>query len=212
MAARSQPQIVCPLVASCCPGPPIAGAPQTVPCCSPTGTLCGSAISIVAAPDPSTAGRAVTVSGLIPGAGAGTPVTLWQKLASESSFHSVATASTTSSGRYGFALGKGAVQTNREWYVSTSSERSVTVHQRVAAQVTLTRTLHVHVTPNHGGERISLEQRLGSRWTVIARARLSGSSSAVITAAVSANHPVKLRAVLPGDRRNLASYSQVIDL
>ncbi len=94
--------------------------------------------------------------------------------------------------------------------MTASGEHSATIDQHVAAQVTLTRSLHVHVTPNHAGERVWLEQSESGGWTVIARARLNGSSSAVLTAAVSANRPVKLRAVLPGDGRNVTSYSGVI--
>ncbi len=214
-AGAAAPRIVCPLLTTCCPLPvatPVEAIPSPSVCCEPASTFCLASPTIGSASDPSVAGRQVTVSGLIPGAGSGTQVTLWQRLAGEASFESLATTATSSSGQYTFLLAKGTVQTNREWYVTASGRQSATIDQQVQALVTLTHSLHVRVSPDHAGERVWLEQREGAAWTVIARARLNGSSSAVMSAAFSANHRVKLRAVLPGDRRNIASYSPAIYL
>lgn len=213
LAGAASPRIICPLASFCCPLPIAAtDAAASQPCCQTGPTVCLASPTISAAPNPSSAGRPVTVSGVIPGADAGRQVTLWQELAGQSRFASVATAGTNSESQYAFVLGQGAVQTNRQWYVTASGERSGTVDEHVAAQVTLTRSLHVHVSPNHAGERVWLEQREGAAWTVIARARLNASSSAAIRAAVSANRPPRLRAVLPGDRRNVTSYSRALSL
>jgi ribosomal protein RSM22 (predicted rRNA methylase) len=86
--------------------------------------------------------------------------------------------------------------------------------QRVRATVTLTRLLHVHVSPNHAGERVLIEQRTKHGWKVIARPRLtrltrsSSSQGSVPVAIVSGT--VDLRAVFPGDGRNARSISPVV--
>lgn len=220
--ARASQTIVCPLepaghVVTCC-GPPVQGAQ---PCCPPTATGteiaqpiccppnadCAAGLTIGSTPNPSTAGHQVTISGRLLSGGAGTPVALWQALPG-GAFVQVAQTTTNSIGGYEFV--RSGAETNRQWYVSASSLHSATIDQSVRAVVTLSKSLRVHVSPNHARERVWLQQREGAKWVVIARARLDGSSSAVITAAVSANQPVELRVVLPGDKRNLRSWSRTL--
>jgi hypothetical protein len=116
---------------------------------------------------------------------------------------------TSSSGEYKFV--RSGVETNREWYVSVSSVRSLTIEQRVKAVVTLASSaagFSGRVTPDHGGERVLFEAESANRWIVIARPRLTRASS-------YSWGPVRrgvFRTVVPRDRRNIRSVSPVVVL
>jgi hypothetical protein len=226
------PAVICPLepnstVTTCC-GPPVVTASSTVPCCryaaraaaipccGPLTVARASAIAcpvleltISSSPDPSTAGRLVTISGRWAGATSGATVVLWQKLPGSKVFKDVAHATSSSSGQYQFA--RSGVETNREWYVTVSGVRSLTIEQRVRAVVTLASSatgFSGRVTPDHGGERVLFESEAANSWIVIARPRLTRASS-------YSWGPVRrgvFRTVVPRDRRNIRSVSPVVVL
>jgi hypothetical protein len=211
-------QIICPLGASqaalpCC-GPPLAQpnptAPTTIPCCATLQPIaCPATVTIGSTPDPSTAGGKVAISGRSSSGAAGTSVLLWQKVAGATAFKQVARTAIGAAGQY--RLVRPAVETNRQWYVTVGAERSVTIEQRVRALVTLTRSLTVHVSPNHVGARVLIEKRTNRGWKVIARLRLGRSSSSNGPArAALGSQTIAVRAVFPGDARNLTSASPVL--
>jgi hypothetical protein len=176
---------------------------------TPQPIACPLRLTIASTPNPSTAGKKVTITGRWSGTTAGTTVQLWQKLPGGTTFKEVAQTSNGATGQYEFV--RPAVETSRQWYVTAGGDRSPTVVQRVRATVTLTRLLHVHVSPNHAGERVLIEQRTKHGWKVIARPRLTRSSSSQGSVPVAiGSGTVNLRAVFPGDGRNARSISPVV--
>lgn len=178
-------------------------------------------LTIASRPNPITVGDAVLVSGRLSGPGRSRArVVLWHRLGGWRRFHPAATARTDAAGRYEILLRPGVVTTNRRWYLIGRRRRSRTVLERVYAAVTLTPsaaavapgeavTLRGHVAPTHRGQRILLRQRFGTRWVTIAQPRLDRSSSFRLSHTFTTNRTASLRAVLPGDPRNLRSRSSV---
>jgi hypothetical protein len=203
--------IVCPLESSriltttCC-GPPVvtAGTAAVVCCAAAAQIACPVGITVASTPNPSTAGKRVTIAGRWSG-GTATAV-LWQRLPSSKSFQRAAQTTTGSSGQFQFV--RNGVKTNREWYVTVGTDRSATLGQRVRAVVTIAalgRKAHGHVTPNHRGERILFEQHTTAGWRVIARPRLNRNSDYSVR--LPGRGEVDFRAVFPGDARNIRSIS-----
>jgi hypothetical protein len=139
---------------------------------------------------------------------AGVTVVLWQKLPGSKAFKQVDTTTTDSSGNYQFV--HTGVRTNRQWYVTAMSTRSFTIDEGVRAVVTVSRSLHVAVSPNHDGEQVLLQERDGRAWSVIARIRLPQST--LISISLPQGKTAKLRAVLPADKRNVRSVSNLVSL
>jgi len=214
-------QVCCQQTTTCCPS---SGT------CCPSGTCCTSTtcpsggLTISASPNPSTAPGKVTVSGVLSTSPAGgVTVALWREQAGQSSFRQMATTTTDSSGRYSFTLKRGTVLADQTWYVTANSLRSATIDQRVRALVALASSshtvlagqsiaLHGKVSPSHAGGVVLIEQRRGSSWHVIARPRLSRSSSYAISHRFTQTGQTKLRAVLAGNARNLTSTSPTVSL
>lgn len=212
----------------CCQ-PTTACCPSSGTCC-PSGTCCtattcpSGSLTISASPNPSTAPGKVTISGVLTTSpAAGVTVALWREQAGQSSFRQMAQTTTDGSGRYSFTLKRGTVMADQAWYVSANSLRSATIDQRVRALVALTSSartvvsgqsiaLHGKVSPSHAGGVVLIEQRRGSSWEVIARPRLSKSSSYAVSHRFTQTGQTKLRAVLAGNARNLTSTSPTVSL
>jgi hypothetical protein len=235
-ASTATPAIICPLasppIGTCC-GPPIStpvAAPAATPCCPPSagGTLCcpGNAVCLVpmtinTTPNPSVAGSAVTISGQVQGATAGSAVALWEEPAGQTSFHQVAHATTDSAGKYSVRRRASSVMTNRDWYVASGGSKSTTVAQIVEAKVAMSATAHKlasghritvsgRIDPSHAGQRVLYEQSIKGKWHVLARVRLNRKSRYAIARHWAHGGIVKLRVVLPADRQNAQSISPVI--
>jgi phospholipase C len=185
-----------------------------------SGAPATASLTIAAAPNPATAGAAVRISGRLAGyASANSQVVLWERVAGTAQFLPALQTMTNRAGRYRFVRQAGAVLTNRRWYVTSGALRSRTVHQQVSARVTLTvarrsgaaRTLAItgHVTPAHPGGEVLLQQLRGGEWPTVSRLRLDGSSSFEGFESTGAKPPAPLRAYLPADALNIASYSRV---
>jgi hypothetical protein len=137
----------------------------------------------------------------------GVAVVLWQEL-SGGTFKQVAQTTTGSNGTYQFT--RTDVSTNRQWYVTAGTARSITLSQSVKAVVTLTRSFVVHVTPGHTGGRVLIERRTKKGWKVALRPRLGPGSRVQFQLAVQHGRTVTLRAVLPADNRNIESVSKAV--
>jgi hypothetical protein len=150
-------------------------------------------------------------------------VALWRKLAHQSSFHQVSTATADSLGKYTFTLKRGTVMTDQQWYVISNGTQSATVTQQVDAVVALASSarstavgrpvvLHGHVTPSHAGQVVLIEVSHGASWQVIARPRLGHGSGYSVTHRFAKSGAVKLRVVLGRDSRNNRSTSSTLTL
>jgi hypothetical protein len=165
---------------------------------------------------------------VISGGFVGTPVSgaqvvLWREQAGQSSFHQLAQTTTDSAGKYTFTLRRGTVMADQAWYVSSNGVRSATIDQHVGAVVGLSAAsrsavagqkvvLRGHVTPSHAGQTVLIEQKRGSAWRVIARARLGRSSGYTVAHRFSQAGATELRTVLRGDSRNDTSASRTVTI
>jgi hypothetical protein len=128
---------------------------------------------------------------------------------------------TDADGRYEFARAEGIVNTNRNWFVrGPRRSHSQTIHERVAAEVTLTPsasegttrhplTFTGRVTPDHAGGRVALQVHRGSEdaWHTVAFGRIGAGSTYSIQHAWRAPGPRTVRVAFPGDRRNTPAAS-----
>ncbi|MHB1569192.1 MAG: hypothetical protein ACYC0H_08305 [Solirubrobacteraceae bacterium] len=131
---------------------------------------------------------------------------------------------TNSFGEYWFTRAQGIVTSDRSWFVrGPGLTHSRTVRERVAALVNLTAgstggltrhpiTFTGKVTPDHTGGVILLQQERGSSddWRTIARARIGSASSFSISHAWRVGGAYEVRAVFPGDVRNIAAPSDPV--
>jgi phospholipase C len=183
-----------------------------------------SRLTIASVPTPSTAGGPVVIYGRVSGSPtSGVGVVLWHRLAGQRDFSAVGQTTTNSSGHYSIVLGPGVVTTNREWYVTAREERSRVVDQRVHARVSLSAsatnavpgavvTLSGTVTPAHAGERVLIEQLGAGGWRTIAKPRLDRQSKLAVRYRFAHGGLLQLRAVLPGDERNITSTSPAVTI
>jgi phospholipase C len=178
-------------------------------------------LSIDVAPNPSTAGARVLISGRLSAPAArGSLVQLWQRRAGQRRFGRLSQTRAGAGGRYRFARGRGAVTTNGQWYVTAAGVQSRTVSDRVQALVTLTAspsavnpgqavTLSGAVNPAHRGEGVILQAQSGASWATLARARLSRRSRFSFRRTFASVGTQSLRVRFGGDRRNVSSLSAV---
>ncbi len=205
----------CPLSGgpACCDPP----TPSQTACCQPTccGVCTVGHLTIASSPDPSKTAEEVKVTGKLTGGSAGETVTLWQKLAGQSSYSQVAQTTTDSAGNYTIERAAGTVKVNTSWYASTSTAISPTLVQNVSARIKIAKwdtagtqvKLHGHVSPTHGGERIALQQRANKHWRTIAKARISQRSNFTLRHRFAHQGTVVLRVLFAGDARNTRSTS-----
>ncbi len=220
----SAPAIICPLepaqtiTTPCCPPILTGGHTQTavIPCCIccgpvPTRTpkpalIACLPLTIAATPDPARAGGKVTISGRLSAGTSGVTVALWQELPGSKTFSQIDTTTTNSSGGYRFV--RTDANTNRQWYVTANGLHSFTIVESVHAVVKLSRSINVTVSPNHDGEKVVLQELGKHGWVVVDHVRLP--QSFVISFPIPKGRVLKLRAVFPGDKRNIRSVSNVI--
>lgn len=218
-------QTCCPpeSTTTCCPTPtvqPCCTATPTTCCSGAAQTTCTVQVTIAASPNPLTAGRRVTISGHVSGMAAGAQVVLSQRVANQTTFHSLQTTTTNSSGVYTFTLKEGAVMTNRDWYATAGGVSSSTVTERVYAILTLAAAhrgvhrvrLSGNVSPSYAGQRLLIERLVAGHWRVIARPLVSSSSGFALTHRFARRGKAMLRAVLPAGTLNLASTSSTISV
>jgi hypothetical protein len=246
-ATKQAPIIVCPqestITQPCCP-PPTSdsrrAAKRQIVCCpvsssgtSGSTTCCttacctvncpSSGLTISSSPDPSSEGHKITISGVLESGASGTQITLWQELPGQTTFHDVASATTGSSGSYSITMARGAVKSNREWYVSGGGLDSSTITETVTARVVLASAsasttpgaplaLRGSVTPSHAGAVVLIEQSVGGHWRVIARPKLNRSSDFKVSHSFKHAGTMKLRAVLRASARNDTSDSSTLSV
>jgi len=202
-------------------------------CCGLTGLVAPLAASaaphhnkgltIAAAPNPILAGEGVLIYGQLkdssPG---GQTILLYHRVNPRERFTLIGRTTTDSQGNYEFTREEGIVMTNRSWFVrGPSGTHSRTVHERVAALVTLNsnRTSAVtrqrivfrgHVTPDHRFQRVLLQQQDaagGNGWHTVATTYTGRGSQYALAHAWRRPGTYTLRAYFPGDRRNVAGQS-----
>lgn len=185
-------------------------------------------LTINVTPNPILAGEAVLIYGQLNGSPvAGQTVVLYHHLAgSDRGYTRVSSTTTDSRGFYSFPRAEDVVTTDRSWYVREAGVHSIhsrTVYERVAALVSLAPSVTSqdtehpvvftgHVTPDHAGERVALQEQVGSSddWRTLKLGRLGPGSNYSISYRwrVAGDHDV--RVVFPGDLRNVRGASDPV--
>jgi hypothetical protein len=184
-------------------------------------------LTINASPNPIIAGEGVLIYGRLQGPNAGgQTIRLYAHVPGRPDFSPVGTTTTFPDGFYEFTRAAGVVYTNRDWFArGPNGSHSRTVHEHVAALVTLNESTSVevtgqrvlftgHVTPNHRFQRVLLQQQAGSsdEWRTLRSALLGPGSNYAVAYSWRTPGERDLRVVLPEDARNIRSTSDAVQL
>jgi hypothetical protein len=185
-------------------------------------------LTINATPNPIDAGEGVLIYGqLNTPPVAGQTITLFHHIsASGRGFTPISRTTTDSHGFYEFTRAEGVVMTNRSWFVREAGIHGVhsrTIHERVAALVSLSASATTtdtrapvvftgHVTPNHAGERVFLQEQKGNSddWRTIKVGVLGPGSNYSIPFAWRVPGAHVVRVVLRSDLRNIRGESDPV--
>jgi len=216
VSSAARPASAAPAAVTCRP----ARHPSTRCCVPPTSkrrpVLSPRCLTIAIAPNPSTAGQVVSISGRLLGPRRGNVVVLlWRRLPGSRQFRPTEGARTDRSGRYSMTA---LINGNRWWYVTARSLRSATVHQRVQTRITLAASqaraapgdqvaFSGSVAPSHPGEQIVLEELGPAGWQPLARRNLGRAPTFSLADAFPSAGVYEVRAYLRWDARNINSYS-----
>jgi len=185
-------------------------------------------LTINATPNPIDAGDGVLIYGQLNNPPvAGQKITLFHHISgSHQGFTPISKTTTDSHGFYEFTRAEGIVLTNRSWFVREAGIHGIhshTVHERVAALVSLspstanadTRQPIVfsgHVTPNHAGQRVFLQEQKGNSddWRTLRVGILGPGSNYSIPYAWRVPGPHVVRVVIRTDLRNIRGESDPV--
>jgi hypothetical protein len=189
-------------------------------------------LTIAATPNPIISGDGVLIYGQLRGADiANQKIVLYHRINPNPNFTVIGTTTTTATGFYEFTRVEGVVLTNRNWYVRApglpGNVHSRTVHERVAAEVTLTAptpptggfltnqpvTFTGAVAPDHAGQRVLLQEQTGTNgnaWKTLKGGPLDGASQFSIPTRFKAPGDYTLRVLFAGDKRNVAGASDTV--
>jgi hypothetical protein len=186
-------------------------------------------LTINATPNPIIAGDSVLIYGQLNGPDhADQTIVLYHRVNPRHFFTVISRTTSDANGFYEFTRPDGLVQTNREWFTRAPAlagrVHSRTVHERVAAEVTLATatptgdtdtsvTFTGQVTPDHAGEAVALQEQVGDSgngWKTIQRGRLDPSSQYSIPVRFRTPGDYELRTVFRGDRRNIRAESDAV--
>ena len=180
-------------------------------------------LTIAATPNPITAGDGVLIYGKLEGSNiANQPIYLYHRIDPAPRFTLISVTRTNSFGFYEFTRAEGVVMSNRNWFVlGPGGTHSRTIHEWVSAAVTLSASTTTTdtgtpvqfsgtVSPNHPSQRVLLQEQnsaSGDGWRTIASTITRADSSFTLTRGFPVPGSYTLRALFPGDVRNLAGES-----
>jgi hypothetical protein len=188
-------------------------------------------VTIAATPNPILSGEGVLIYGQLNGPNhSGQTIDLYHRVDPSHTFTLIGTTKTLANGFYEFTRVEGVVTTNRSWFVRapglSGNIHSRTVHEEVAALVSLTvgtpptangyDANHAiaftgHVSPNHAGERVSLQVQNsttgGDDWRTLKSGRIGPGSNYDIRYRFRVPGAYNVRVKFGGDDRNTASVS-----
>jgi hypothetical protein len=198
----------------------------------------GYHVSLAVAPDPDVSGDPLTMVGTLSNS-RGLPVegvhlVLYHRVNPVPFFTPVQRTRTGPGGFFQIDRAEGVVVSNREWYVVAHGRggflaRSRTVRERVFAIVTLAASasnvetgqpvsFSGTVSPRHAGERVILERQTaanGNSWHRIGAARIEENGTFSLSYRFlrpTESGAATIRAVFPGDARNIRSFSEPVEI
>ena len=210
-------------------GPPLLVSAAATLACAAAPQIASAAhpqynrdLTIRATPGHIIAGDPVLIYGRFEGRDrADREITLYHRISEHGPFTVIGHARTDSAGEYAFTRAQHVVDTNRSWYVEgPRRSHSRTIHERVAAEVTLTAgspeatTRHPlafsgQVTPGHRGSRVELQVQQGTTdaWRTVAVGRVGADSDYSIRHGWRTAGEREVRARFAGDVRNTPAAS-----
>jgi hypothetical protein len=185
-------------------------------------------LTIAATPNPIVAGTGVLIYGQLHGSDvADQTVYLYHRIAPATKFTIISKTTTNQNGYYEFTRADGVVITNRDWYVvGPNAAHSRTIDEHVSSTLTLGESASATTTgqkvlfsgtasPAHANEKVLIQiqdSTTGSGWRTVATGRTNAASAYDIAHAFRDGGDYTLRAVLPGDARNIAGSSDASTL
>lgn len=185
-------------------------------------------LTINVTPNPILAGEGVFIYGQLNDPPlAGQTIVLYHHLAgSGRGYTRIGQTTTDARGFYEFTRAENVVMTNRSWFVREGGAHFVhsrTVYERVSALVSLSASAQTadtrqpvvftgHVDPNHAGERVLLQQQVGSsdNWHTLKTGVLGPGSNYSITHRFRFPGDHDVRVLFPSDLRNLPGASDPV--
>jgi len=181
-------------------------------------------LTINVTPNHIISGEGVLIYGQLEGGNlAGQTIRLYHRVSPNSNYTLVGTTMTNGNGFYEFTRAEGVVLTNRSWFVrGPDHTHSRTVRVAVEALVALAAdntnpdTLHPvvfrgEVFPIHRFQRVLLQERTGGDdWTTLKSGFTGGGSDFRIVYRFKLPGVRELRALFPGDRRNVRGASDTV--
>ncbi len=178
-------------------------------------------LTIHATPSHVIAGDPVLIYGHLSGAhNANRQVTLYHRVGTAKTFTYVSRTTTNANGKFFFPRAQHVVNTNRSWFVrGPGHTHSMTIHEAVAAEVTLTSdttsattrnaiAFKGQVTPAKGGKvALQVQTGVGNTWRTVGTARVGGGGKFTINHAWRTPGPRTVRVHFPGDALNTAASS-----
>jgi hypothetical protein len=204
-----------------------ACAGTSIPAVAGAAPVHNRGLTIHAVPHDIIAGEAVLIFGQLNGPDhANKLIRLYHRVNPAPQFSLIGTTTTNANGQYEFTRPEGIVLSNRSWFVrGPGLTHSRTVHERVDALVSLAAssptglTRHPlvfsgHVTPDHPGGVVLLQQQKGSSddWTTVKRAVIGPGSNYNISHAWRVPGAYDLRVKFRGDARNTPSVSDLVSV
>ena len=186
-------------------------------------------LTINAIPNPILAGEGVFIYGYLHGTPvAGQRIVLYHHVAGTPGYTRIGQTTTDTRGFYEFTRAEDVVMTNRSWFVRDADDPGVhsrTVYERVAALVSMTPSTTTadtgqpvvftgHVTPNHAGETVLVQQQVGASddWHTIKSGRLGPGSDYSITYRFRFAAERDVRVLFRGDFRNINGASDPVSI
>jgi hypothetical protein len=206
---------------------PVLTSAAVAAVCAATPSIAAAAphatrgLSIHATPSHVIAGDPVLIYGHLAGAhNANREITLYHRVGTEKKFTFVSHTRTNATGKFFFPRAQYVVNTNRSWFVrGPGHTHSVTIHETVAAEVTLTSdtasattrnaiAFKGQVTPGKGG-RVALQVQTGAgnNWRTVAHGIVGGGGNFTINQAWRTPGPRTVRVYFPGNAVNTAAAS-----
>jgi hypothetical protein len=206
---------------------PVLASAGVAAACAVTPSIAAAAphaprgLSIHATPSHVIAGDRVLIYGHLAGAhNANREITLLHRVGTAKKFTDVSHTRTNANGKFFFPRAQYVVNTNRSWFVrGPGRTHSVTVHESVAAEVTLSSdaasattrnaiAFKGQVTPGKGG-RVALQVQTGAgnNWRTVAHGTVGGSGNFTINQAWRTPGPRTVRVYFPGNAVNTAAAS-----
>jgi hypothetical protein len=200
----------------------VAAACAVTPAIASAAPHADRALSIHATPSHVIAGDPVLIYGHLAGPHrANRGITLYHRVGTAKTFTVVSRTRTNADGKYFFPRAQYVVNTDRSWFVrGPHHSHSTTVHETVAAEVTLAQstagattrspiTFTGQVTPAKAGGKVALQVQSGNgnTWRTVATARIGAAGHFSITQAWHTPGPRTVRALFLGDAVNTRAAS-----